>query len=304
MENQSLIYDKKEYDLKKESIELGVALIFAILSSTFTILVVGLVLKGFTEKQFLDQFLFYAPFFGFMLGAVAIKVVEMFSKGKYADIVLHDTKTAPAFLSKVFPFLNNAGILFLVSFTITGWLSFLGAAFNIVFFPIKQTLQAQQLTPFSEFLSYIEPAVTQESWMLFFVIGIELTILLNIFNKLQVKNKTVYSVIAIVLFTIINGYFGRGIHNLRYTADEGSLIYSFFFWGVGTFMTLALGSIIFFWTWHYNNNGFLALKLVYGKDIFLAVSIIGLILITIVTYFAIRYYYKRRKANAFTKHER
>lgn len=284
----------QEYDIKKEMIEIGYFLAFAVFASLFSVIFVGLVQQAFTEAKFKDIYLFYGPFLFFLVGILALKIIEVYSKGEKAEVVIHDTKTLPAFIGKVFTFVNKPILLILSSIVVTGWISFLGAAFNIFFFPAKQS--TQQLTEFANFWSYIEPAVTVESFLLFFIIGMELTILTLIFRKLKISNKILYTIASLIIFSVINGFLWMNLHRIRYGATEGSMLYTFFFGALGTFLTLALGSVIFFWVWHYTNNGFLALKLVYGKEIFLSFSVIGLIILTIITiYFIYRFYKKGEK---------
>lgn len=288
---------KESFSLKRELIELGIFMLaYAILTSLVT-LFMGLALGGFEDVEFLKKFQFYYWGLVFAGGVITIKLLEILTKGKYFDAVIHDPSQPPSFFHiakiKVWGWVKDPLKFLGIWFLITMVVGLFAALANVFFTAAPQYLLAQQVSEISKVGFGVEPAVTAETLGLFaFLIAISLTIP-KILSKGKI-NPTIFYILCYFVIPVIIGILWMLYHSWHYGGEEVSLLTTFIFGLVSAELTMLFHSIIPAWCLHFNNNLFFTLNKMYSDE----TIVIATILFVVISLFLIimsRAILKKRK---------
>lgn len=295
-EDKFIPYAKDTFDMKKEAKELMILwiyiFVFAIVIPSFA----GLVLFGFELPEFVSSFTFYNALLTSAIVLTIIKMVEIMSKGKYANALVHDPEKAPAVFGKIKLFKKplKLFVVCLAIFSVIGLISTIFSSPQISYFfaetPQFVTLfPQQQVTETGRLLLSAEPAALAETMFFVTIFSVISTIILNI----RKKRDKVYSTLTFVICWLVGSIGWAVYHSLKYLARETSLLFTLLFGTIGSTMTLLSGSFIPWHVWHFANNFFKELaSLGYGKDVIL---IWGGIAIFVFIGFLILFFLLRKK---------
>jgi hypothetical protein len=265
----------------KELTETIVALIVFIFTAGILTLTAGLAGGGFESSEFKAIFAFYTPILAIsVLGILLFRIGQNNAPQKFFAFIHDPEKGFFGNLKIVKSPMILAGISIFV-FTIIG---LIGAIKNVFFVATPQiwAMSAQQISKTSELLFGIEPAASTETALFIFITFLFLTILkLTLLKNVDFqKNKGAY--IGVVLaVSLAVGLMWGSYHSIRYGSVETNFLFTVFFGFVGSLLTLATGSIIPWWVWHFANNLFYQANLMFSDDRIIIFTVLGLIIIVV-----------------------
>lgn len=157
---------------------------------------------------------------------------------------------------------------------------------------------AQQVTPFMEVYFTAEPPAYAETGTMLFVFLLMMGSV-SYFTSKFIKDRKlaifVYFVIGFLIICPVIGLLWSGFHNIVYAGSDQAKFATFVFGWLGSTLTLAFGSYIFWYLWHFWNNIFARLSDVVPSNedaVFLSILYITIFM---VLYFGIEIYAWRRK---------
>lgn len=279
-------FEKGAFDKDRELKELMFLFIYVFFFGVFIPSFAGLFLLGFEMQEFVSAFTFYNAFLFSAIVIFAIKLVELGSKGKWADAIVHDPDQKPAIFGKFKTFKNLFRLIIasLIFFSILGLVCTLTTTdeVNTFFVPIPEymkILPQQQIMPAGDLLLSTEPAAIAETMFFICIFSIISTIILNITKK---RNRVwLISTFTAILISGTGGWILY--HTLKYGGQEASLLAVLFFGFFGTLITLLSGSFIPWHIWHFTNNFFGRLAMLYANDVILIWSSVVLIFLVLIT---------------------
>lgn len=144
-------------------------------------------------------------------------------------------------------------------------------------------LVVQQITPVTEVLFSAEPAAWSETMTLLFIFSLLMGMVAWFNAKFQLGKGTFFLVGAVVIAPLM-GLAWMGFHSLVYGNSEAALLATFIFGFFGSLLTLAFGTFIPFYVWHFFNN-------VFAKLSEIAVTQEDVIFISLIAWFAFLIFY-------------
>lgn len=267
---------------KRELNEFLKSVIIAIVLGGISVFIFFFVARGAEDTQYTQKMLIYLVIFALLIIVFGImKFYEYNTKGLSAQTLLHDPDKPFAFLAKTSDFVRNPLKLVLISILLFSWYSFIISQLPQTAFVGKTgvpILKApQQIYESGRILSFVEPAATVETWLyLVLFMGFGLT---GVWF-LSKKNKKIYSFLVYLILIPLAILFMVQLHKLVYGGQDIANAQVGIFWGFGTFITLATGSIFPFWVWHWFNNLYSGLAITYSSEKYLIIASIIQILMT------------------------
>lgn len=247
-------------------------LILALILGIFLLIVpmfLALSQGGFTIRNILDQFLFYAP-----SGAIALALLagcflaqSLITKGDSTygnSIAFANSGEFPApslfrrFRNPLKAYLLGT-IIFLTISTVA-----LTILKNQTLFGIGQTQEA--FGPVANLLYAFSLVPASENLGAAFLFGVCLVGLAIVARKKKISKfnfAVIYYLLGIGTYVI----FGLANHLTRYAASDQNLMNVAGTWAIGGLITSMTGSFIWFWTLHQDNNLVYDLKQVFSNDL-------------------------------------
>ena len=318
--------NRKDTFFRHETAEITFFIIFGVIMAIILPIVLGFGLLAFEESfvpgqalQFGTPLTTYIIYFIMILGAFSLAVMkwrEMAITDKdehpskqsdpkhLAVAYLHDPEQDGAlynlfdgvgFKGKENPMrwsisLLRMFVIFAFIFSAVGWLQ-TGTGFQFVGTP-----QLAQVTPVSEVLLTSEPASFAETNLMILVLSIIMSELAWGISKIG-GGKVGYFLIGSLIVPLIIAFLWAGFHRIVYGNNEAALATTFLFGLIGSFLTVAFGSFIPWYTWHFFNNAFVALASVslFREDLLLVFAILWIIALAF--YIGIEIFLATRRKN-------
>ena len=241
------------------------AFVVGIILTQFSILA----LEGASITNILTKNAFYtAPLVGGILVILFLKIVELIQgKKQTINAVVHDPTQG---LLKNFHIGNFYPLKNIFTTVLTGMIIFipfgLVGVVNNTWFGVGIPSVIQQATPGAKLIDSIEPATSSESFIFLTIMSLFNSLIFYLSIRFK-WNKTLQWVLLLIPGFFLFGFLGLNYHKLVYGGQELALLFVFFFWGLGALITFATQSIILFYEWHYFNNLFLAMNILFANDI-------------------------------------
>jgi hypothetical protein len=260
-------------------------IIFGIVMSIGIPLFLGFAAKGFEggfTGEFMSKYVFY---YGLVFASILIiisltvreiilsyknKNVENFRRvTPFSTVILHDPmedgllgtlakKTSKdenkkSWFEKAVRWITSPVRLFLLSviiFSIVG----LGSGLTNTFF-VKAPNVEMQATETAQIYFSAEPASFGETMFHIALLALQYGLLLYFCRRINLS-FAVFLMLALLILPVVGGLEWMAMHILRYGARETDLVTTFIFGYVGYDLTIASGSFIPWYVWHFDNNMF------------------------------------------------
>ena len=150
--------------------------------------------------------------------------------------------------------------MFLIGSIIFGFLGILSLTFpqaQVIGIPTNSVLQ--QVTETTQVMFAVEPASFSETGTMLFIFSLLMGIVAYFVAKFQL-GIGVFFLIGFLFISPLIGLLWTFWHLAVYGASSSSLFFTFIFGWIGSTLTLAFGSVIFWLNWHTMNNLFAKLR--------------------------------------------
>jgi len=288
--------------VKQEILEITSFIIFGLVMAIIIPIFIGFALGGFAESfisgrplQFGDfvvtYMIYYIMIVVALIGLPILKIREMIitSKGEHpanqsdpkliSVAYIHDPEQDGMFYNltkgKGMKWSLSMFRMFMIFGLFFGGVGIIQVLTNFSFVGIPQ--MPFQITAFGEVFFSAEPPAFAETMMAIFVFSL----LMGLNGWLSSKfrwGKIGYWTMGLLVCLVVGGLW-MGYHSIVYGSSEKDLLATFIFGFGGSFLTLAFGSWIPWWSWHFFNNIFVKLSqltTVLSEDVILFSGIIWL----------------------------
>ena len=238
---------------------------FILLPSILFSLYAGFVEKGLTETEFISLSNFYwliGVIFAFFLLILVLGNIFGLDKhkGLFGSIlsmtmIIDPNKALIGQISKGSnKFMNNFFNVWVLALLIFGAFVLIQSSQNQFFtaFPTGE----QQVTPTGKLIYAVYPGADAETLMFIVLTIIQLGVLHYLLVTKGKQKYLTFLLIAILLVPILIGVEGIGLHLLRYSGSELSLLSVFIFWWFNALIYIFSGVSIFWFVSHQLNNLF------------------------------------------------
>lgn len=301
--------------LDNEIKEITFYVIFGIIMTVILPIYLGFVLRGFEESfiagrplQFGDilvtYMIYYVMIFAGLIGLPILKIREMFvtKKGEhvarqsnpsiFSVAYLHDPEIDGG-LYNMFRALGQKGkknwmywsrsvlrvfIIATLIFSLIGLLQTINPTAQFVGIPQLPF----QVTETMEVLFTAEPPAFAETTMMLFILSLLMGVNAWFVSKFKLP-VGVFWVIAFLVICPIIGMGWLGFHNIVYPDSDTARMATFVFGWMGSTLTIAFGTWIFWYEWHFWNNVFAKLsELVPANEDIIFITVVAWVILLII----------------------
>ncbi len=155
----------------------------------------------------------------------------------------------------------------------------------------------QQITPFTDVIFTAEPPAFAETGTMLFVFLLLMGVVAYIAARFNL-GITFFFFVGFFIVCPLIGFGWLGFHNIVYAASDQARFATFIFGWLGSSMTLAFGTFILWYTWHFWNNIFAKLREIAPANedvIFISWLIWGIVLVAYITVVFLIWRFGRKK---------
>jgi len=318
--------------LKTELKEIVIYIFIGLILCIFLPYFAGFVLRGFEENlqgqafnigSYLGQFIIYIPLIILSLFLIMFPISRLIAGNRkdhpatrkkpnwFTSLtvsLIHSPEENGA-LYRLFHYFGYKGKDNPMSWSISFWRNFFIAILifgllGIIQVNVPQLAVAgvpstpQQITATSDVLFGAGlPSFSENGWLCF-----TFFLLLGIWAYVCSKLKLglgIFFTIGFIIISPLMGLLWVGYHSIVYGASEAALFATFMFGTIGSMITLATGTFIYWLIWHFMNNFILKLipYVAIKEDLVLILAVIWFIILVSYVSFEI-YFYNRKKKKA------